>query len=204
MITKIKGHIKRYLITGVLVITPIWGTYLIFKTLLTSMENLLGDYASSHFPEFYIPGLGIIALLIFIFLIGLLTANFVGKKLLDLWERLLKKVPVVSSIYSALKQIVDSFSMQGSGNFSRVVLIEYPRKGVHTIGFVTGTSKGEVQDKTKGKVLNVFVPTTPNPTAGFLLLVPEADVISLDMKVEDGMKMIISCGIITPPEKKKG
>lgn len=204
MITKIKGHIKRYLITGVLVITPIWGTYLIFKTLLTSMENLLGDYASSHFPEFYIPGLGIIALLVFIFLIGLLTANFVGKKLLDLWERLLKKVPVVSSIYSALKQIVDSFSMQGSGNFSRVVLIEYPRKGVHTIGFVTGASKGEVQDKTKGKVLNVFVPTTPNPTAGFLLLVPEADVISLDMKVEDGMKMIISCGIITPPEKKKG
>ncbi len=203
MITKIKGHIKRYLITGVLVITPIWGTYLIFKTLLTSMENLLGDYASSHFPEFYIPGLGIIALLMFIFLIGLLTANFVGKKLLDLWERLLKKVPVVSSIYSALKQIVDSFSMQGSGNFSRVVLIEYPRKGVHTIGFVTGTSKGEVQDKTKGKVLNVFVPTTPNPTAGFLLLVPEADVISLDMKVEDGMKMIISCGIITPPEKGK-
>ena len=204
MITKIKGHIKRYLITGILVITPIWGTYLIFKTLLTSMENLLGDYASSHFPEFYIPGLGIIALLIFIFLIGLLTANFVGKKLLDLWERLLKKVPVVSSIYSALKQIVDSFSMQGNGNFSRVVLIEYPRKGVHTIGFVTGASKGEVQDKTKGKVLNVFVPTTPNPTAGFLLLVPEADVISLDMKVEDGMKMIISCGIITPPEKKKG
>ncbi|MBI5044173.1 MAG: DUF502 domain-containing protein [Nitrospirae bacterium] len=204
MITKIKGHIKRYLITGILVITPIWGTYLIFKTLLTSMENLLGDYASSHFPEFYIPGLGIITLLIFIFLIGLLTANFIGKKLLDLWERLLKKVPVVSSIYSALKQIVDSFSMQGSGNFSRVVLIEYPRKGVHTIGFVTGTSKGEVQDKTKEKVLNVFVPTTPNPTAGFLLLVPEADVIPLDMKVEDGMKMIISCGIITPPEKKKG
>lgn len=204
MITKIKGHIKRYLITGVLVITPIWGTYLIFKTLLTSMENLLGDYARSHFPEFYIPGFGIIALLMFIFLIGLLTANFVGKKLLDLWERLLKKVPVVSSIYSALKQIVDSFSMQGSGNFSRVVLIEYPRKGVHTIGFVTGTSKGEVQDKTKGKVLNVFVPTTPNPTAGFLLLVPEADIIPLDMKVEDGMKMIISCGIITPPEKKKG
>ena len=203
MITKIKGHIKRYLITGVLVITPIWGTYLIFKTLLTSMENLLGDYARSHFPEFYIPGFGIIALLMFIFLIGLLTANFVGKKLLDLWERLLKKVPVVSSIYSALKQIVDSFSMQGSGNFSRVVLIEYPRKGVHTIGFVTGTSKGEVQDKTKGKVLNVFVPTTPNPTAGFLLLVPEADIIPLDMKVEDGMKMIISCGIITPPEKGK-
>ena len=159
MITKIKGHIKRYLITGVLVITPIWGTYLIFKTLLTSMENLLGDYARSHFPEFYIPGFGIIALLMFIFLIGLLTANFVGKKLLDLWERLLKKVPVVSSIYSALKQIVDSFSMQGSGNFSRVVLIEYPRKGVHTIGFVTGTSKGEVQDKTKGKVLNVFFHT---------------------------------------------
>ncbi len=202
MITKIKGHIKRYLITGILVITPIWGTYLIFKTLLTSMESLLGDYARSHFPEFYIPGLGIIALLIFIFLIGLLTANFVGKKLLDLWERLLKKVPVVSSIYSALKQIVDSFSMQGSGNFSRVVLIEYPRKGVHTIGFVTGTSKGEVQNKTKEKVLNVFVPTTPNPTAGFLLLVPEADVIPLDMKVEDGMKMIISCGIITPPQKK--
>ncbi len=204
MITKIKGHIKRYLITGVLVITPIWGTYLIFKTLLTSMENLLGNYASSHFPEFYIPGLGIITLLIFIFLTGLLTANFVGKKLLDLWERLLKKVPVVSSIYSALKQIVDSFSMQGSGNFSRVVLIEYPRKGVHTIGFVTGTTKGEVQDKTKGKVLNVFVPTTPNPTAGFLLLVPENEIIPLDMKVEDGMKMIISCGIISPPEKNKG
>lgn len=204
MITKLKGHIKRYLITGTLVIIPIWGTYLIFKTILISMENLLGDYARSYFPEWYMPGLGIAVLLIIVFLIGLLTANFVGRRLLEIWEGLLKKVPLVNSIYSALKQIVDTFSFKGGGNFNRVVLVEYPRKGMYAIGFVTGTTKGEIQEKTREKVLNVFVATTPNPTSGFLLLVPEDQVIPLEMKVEDGMKMIISGGIITPPENKKG
>lgn len=203
MITKIKGHIRRYLITGILVIIPIWGTYLIFKTILISMENLLGDHARNYLPDFYVPGVGIITLLVVIFLVGFLTANFMGKKLLSLWERFLQKIPFVRNIYSALKQIVDTFSLQGSGNFNKVVLVEYPRKGIYAIGFVTGASKGEVQDMTKEKVLNIFIATTPNPTSGFLILVPENEVIPLDMKVEDGMKMIISGGIITPPEKRK-
>lgn len=204
VIRKIQGHFRRYFITGLLVIIPIWGTYLVLSTLLGVMEGLLGDLLREQ-GRFYFPGLGILALILLILVVGLLTANFLGRKMVDMWDRFLNRVPLVRNIYTAFKHVVDVVSLQGKGkeNFSRVVLIEFPRKGQYSIAFVTGVTGGEVQRITPERLINVYVPTTPNPTSGYLLLVPENDIIPLTMSVEDGMKMIISGGLYTPPVKEE-
>ena len=133
---------------------------------------------------------------------GLFAANYVGKKLIGFGERIVVRIPLVRSIYLTVKQIVDAF-MHGGKNmaFKRVVLIEYPRKGIYSIGFITAESNGEVQAKTKENVMSVFLPTTPNPTSGYLLFVPREDVVVLDMSVEDGLKLVVSGGIIAPEYK---
>jgi uncharacterized membrane protein len=189
---------KRYFITGLLVIIPLWGTYLILKTLFLALEGVAGGLLETYF-RYYVPGLGIAALILIIFLTGLLTANFLGRKILELWESFLQRVPIIRSVYNLVKSIVDTISLQGQEKFNRVVLIEFPRKGQYSLGFVTGITKGEVQEVTKQKVVNVYVPTTPNPTSGYFLLVPEDEIIPLSMSVEDGMKMLISGGLYTPP-----
>jgi uncharacterized membrane protein len=162
------------------------------------MEGFLGDLLKSHF-DYYIPGLGIVTLFLFILLAGVLATNILGKKIVELWEYFLKRVPVVRNIYSVFKSVVDTVSLQGKENFRRVVLIEFPRKGQYSLAFVTGVTPGEIQEVTQQNVVNVYVPTTPNPTSGYLLLVPEEDIIPLSMSVEDGMKMIISGGLYSPP-----
>lgn len=198
------SFIKRYFITGLLVITPLWGTYLILKALFLTLEGVLGDFLSDYF-RYYMPGLGVVVLIVIIFLAGLLTTNFLGRKLLEIWELFLQRVPVISNVYKLVKSIVDTISLQGKEQFNRVVLIEFPRKGHYSFAFVTGITKGEVQEVTKEKVINVYVPTTPNPTSGYFLLVPESEIIPLSMSVEDAMKMIISGGLYTPsmPEGAK-
>ncbi len=198
-----KGYLKRYFITGLLVITPIWGTYLVLSTLLSFLEGFLGNFLKGIGNKFYIPGMGIITLIVLIFLVGLLTTNFIGKKLISLWESAMNKVPLVRSIYTVFKHIVDTLSLQGKEHFNRVVLLEFPREGVYSIGFVTGVTSGEAQNMTKETVLNVFIPTTPNPTTGYFVFVPENKVTPLTMSVEDGMKMIISGGLYTPPSLKE-
>ncbi len=160
-------------------------------------EGFLGDLLKRHL-DFYIPGLGIVSLILLIFFIGVFATNFVGRKIFELWEYLLKGVPVVRNVYSVIKSIVDTVSLQGKQNFNRVVLIEFPRKGQFSLAFVTGTTQGEAQRVTQQNVVNVYVPTTPNPTSGYMLLVPEEDIIPLSMSVEEGMKMIISGGFYTP------
>ncbi len=197
-----KGQLKRYFITGLLVITPIWGTYLVLSTLLRFLEGFLGNFLKG-IAIYYIPGMGIITLVVLIFLVGVLTTNFIGKKVMSLWERAMNKVPLVRSIYTVFKHIVDTLSMQGKEQFNRVVLIEFPKDGVYSIGFVTGVARGEVQNLTKETVINVFVPTTPNPTTGFFILVPENKVIPLSMSVEDAMKTIISGGLYSPASYKE-
>ena len=192
-----KGYLKRYFITGLLVITPIWGTYLVLSTLLSLLEGFLGDFLKD-FGRFYLPGMGIVALLILIFSVGIIATNFIGKKMMALWEGVLNKVPLVRNIYSVFKHIVDTISLQGKEQFKRVVLVEFPRDGVYAIGFVTGVTRGEVQNLTEEKVVNVFIPTTPNPTTGFFIFVPENKIMPLSMSVEDGLKMIISGGLYTP------
>jgi uncharacterized membrane protein len=190
--------LKRYFITGLLVITPLWGTYLILKALFLTLEGVLGDLLRTYF-RYYVPGLGVIALILIILLAGLLTTNILGRKIFEVWESFLQHVPVIRSVYNLVKSIVDTISLQGKEQFNRVVLIEFPRKGHYSIAFVTGVTKGEVQEITKEKLINVYVPTTPNPTSGYFLLVPESEIIPLSMSVEDGMKMIISGGLYTPP-----
>lgn len=192
-----KGYLKRYFITGLLVITPIWGTYLVLSTLLKFLEGFLGDFLKS-IGRFYFPGMGIISLFLLILLVGFIATNYFGRKVVSLWESLMTKVPLVRNVYTVFKHVVDTVSLQGKEHFRRVVLVEFPRKGVYSMAFVTGITQGEVQDLTVERVLNVFIPTTPNPTTGFFLFVPESEVIQLSMSVEDGMKMIISGGLYTP------
>src|SRR4030066_1545363 len=197
-----KGQLKRYFITGLLVITPIWGTYLVLSTLLRFLEGFLGNTLKG-IGKFYIPGMGIITLVVLIFLVGVLTTNFIGRKVMSLWERAMNRVPLVRSIYTVFKHIVDTLSLQGKEHFNRVVIVEFPRDGVYSIGFVTGVTRGEIKNLTKETVVNVFIPTTPNPTTGYFVFVPENKVIPLTMGVEDGMKMIISGGLYTPPHLKE-
>lgn len=192
-----KGYLRRYFITGLLVIIPIWGTYLVLSTLLRFLEGFLGNFLKGY-GKVYFPGLGIITLFMLIFLVGLFTTNYVGRRTVALWEDIMKRVPLVRNIYSVIKHVVDTVSLQGEEHFRRVVLIEFPREGMYSIGFVTGVTRGEVQTLTAERVMNVFVPTTPNPTTGYFLFVPESKLIPLSISVEDGMKMIISGGLYTP------
>jgi uncharacterized membrane protein len=193
---RVAGGIRRYFLTGLLAIIPIWGTYLVLRTLLETLDGFIGNTLREYLP-YYIPGLGIIVLLILIFTIGLLTANFLGQRLVAWSEEIMERLPIVRSVYSTIKSMVNMVST-GKESFRRVVLIEFPRKGQYSLAFVTGITEGEVQQLTDEKVLNVYVPTTPNPTSGYLLFVPESDIIPLSMTVEDGMKMIISGGLYTP------
>ena len=192
-----KRHIKKYFITGLLVIIPIWGTYLVLSTLLKFLEGFLGSFLQNF--GYYIPGMGILSLLLLILIIGTFATNFIGKKVVAAWEKILSRLPLVNNIYSVFKHIVDTVSIQGKENFSRVVLVEFPQDGVYSIGFVTGVTTGEVQEMTQERVINVFMPHSPLPTTGFFIFVPEKSVIPLSMSVEDGMKMIVSGGLYTPP-----
>jgi uncharacterized membrane protein len=196
-VKQFKSSIRRYFITGLLVVTPIWGTYLILKTLFFAMEGVLGRILQ-RYAAFYIPGMGVGVLIILILFAGALATNIFGKKIVEFWHDLLQRVPLVRGVYSMLKAIVDTISLQSKSQFNKVVLIEYPRKGVYSLAFVTGVTKGEVQNITNERVINIYVPTTPNPTSGYFLLAPESDLIPLSMTVDEGMKMVISGGLFTP------
>jgi uncharacterized membrane protein len=189
-------HLRRYFITGILVITPIWGTYLILKTLLQALDGILGDFLRQKLFV-YIPGMGAIVLLALVLLVGVLASNFLGRKLIQIWESTLRRVPVVRSIFNVVKAIVDTISFQQAGQFSRVVLIQFPRLGHYSLAYVTGAAP-EIQAATKERVVSVYVPTTPNPTSGYLLFVPEQEVIPLSMTVEESMKLLVSGGLYSP------
>lgn len=186
----VKIQLKKSFFTGLLVVIPISATIYILIFLIGVLNNLL--------PFHFLPyGTGVILTIILITLIGFMTTNLIGKRLIDTGEKFISSIPLVKNVYAAVKQISDAMLSSKGKNFRRVVLIEYPRKGIYTLAFVTGVSRGEVQDKTKGNVINLFVPTTPNPTSGFYLMVPEADVINLDMSVEDAFKLLISGGMVS-------
>lgn len=190
-------RLKKYFVTGLIVLLPIGATIYI----LTWLFKLADSFTASLVTLFLrrsIPGLGLLLTVSIILLVGFLATNILGRSIINFSHQILSRIPVVNSIYITVKQIVDAFLHKDKQAFQRVVMIEYPRKGIYGLGFVTGVAEGEVQLKTEQRVLNIFVPTTPNPTSGFLLLVPESDVIPLEMTVEEGIKMIISGGVITP------
>jgi uncharacterized membrane protein len=199
------ARIRGYFIAGLLVVVPISITLYLTFLFITSVDGWVASlipqtyHFSNYFP-FSIPGLGLITVFLVLVLAGFLAANFLGRFLIRIGEYVLERVPVIRTIYGAIKQIMETVLANQSEAFREVVLIEYPRKGSWAIGFLTGTTSGEVQTVTKEKVLNVFVPTTPNPTSGFLLFIPEKEIYKLSMTVEEGIKMVVSGGIVTPPD----
>lgn len=209
MITRIKRRLRNIFITGLLITLPIGLTWFILKFLFQNLDALSPVFTewliklNVPIPEGYrIPFLGVIITLLIIFLIGVFTTNIFGSRLLHLGERIVQKIPFVRRIYSGTKQVVVAFAHADTTAFSKVVLIEFPRRGLHAIGFVTGETSGEVQRLTADKVLNVFVPTTPNPTSGFLVFAPPEEVREVNMSIEDGVKYVISGGIVDPHSGK--
>ncbi len=186
--------LRNYFITGVVVLIPIGFTLYLSKILIGLSSKILPENINpnSYLP-FEIPGIEILISLIFITIVGGLSLSFLGKRILKLIDDLFKKIPVLRTIYSAILQMTETFSNKDNGKKS-VVLIEYPRKGVWAVGFATKENTGEMAKKTNQKLINVFVPTTPNPTSGFLLMFPIDDVIYLDMSFEDASKFIVSAG----------
>lgn len=200
----LKAALKRYLLTGLLVITPIWGTVLILRTLFETVDGFIGESLAEWFPDYYVPGLGLLALILLIFFIGLLAANIIGRRIVKLWEEFLHRVPVVRGIYATLKSMMDIISFSERGNYKRVVLIEFPMEGHYCFAFVTGVTKGEVQEISTDPLVNVYVPTSPNPTSGYFLLVPEKDVVPLEISVEEAMKLIVSGGLYSQAQPLQG
>ena len=204
MIKRIKKSIKGVFLTGVIAVIPAGVTIYILYLIIKLMNNLVRFVPARYHPDqllpFHIPGLGVIITLILIFTIGLVTRSYLGKKLAILGDRMVRQIPLVRGIYNALKQFVDAVFSDKGQSFKRAVLIEYPRKGLYSIAFVTGVARGEVQAKTLQRCVNVFVPTTPNPTSGFYIMVPEGDMIALDMTVEEAFTLIISGGIVSPED----
>lgn len=197
---------RRYLIAGLLVWLPLGVTLLVIKLLVGLVENLLELVPPGYHPEallgLEIPYLNVILALLAMFVVvaitGLLAANLFGRKLVFIWESLLGRIPLVRPIYQGVKQITETVFSSSGKSFRKVLLIEYPRKGLYTLAFQTGSSAGEVQEKTGEEVTTVFIPTTPNPTSGFIILLPTKDVVELEMSVDEALKMVISLGMVEP------
>ncbi|MCJ7806989.1 MAG: DUF502 domain-containing protein [Clostridia bacterium] len=192
---------KKIFTTGLLTILPLVITLYVFYLIFNFLDNLIGDLIEAIF-SYRIPGIGFAAGLLLILLIGFIASNIIGSRLIGFSDKLLQRLPLARGIYTSARQIIDAFTVQGKNAFQKVVLLEYPRKGLYVLGFVTGNSKGEIQDKTHADTLNIFIPTTPTPTSGMLILAPRQEVIELNMTIEEGMKVIISGGLFSPPNSK--
>ena len=194
----IAAKLRNYFITGIVVLVPIGITLYLTKFFISISSNLIPkEINPNNYLPFLIPGLEIFLAIILITFIGYLSLSFIGKKILQLFNDLLKKIPILRTIYSAIGQMAETFAPQRE-NKKSVVLIEYPRKGSWAVGFATKDNKGEISKKTNQNLVNVFVPTTPNPTSGFLLMFPKDEVIYLDMSFEEASKFIVSAGTSNP------
>ena len=192
------ARLRNYFITGIVVLVPIGITLYLTKFFISVSSKLIPEEINpnSYLP-FLIPGLEIFLAIIFITLIGYLSLSFIGKKILQLFNDLLKRIPILRTIYSAIGQMTETLAPKKNSKKS-VVLIEYPRKGSWAVGFATKDNKGEISKKTNKNLVNVFVPTTPNPTSGFLLMFPKDEVVFLDMSFEEASKFIVSAGTSNP------
>lgn len=201
------SRLRKYLVAGLLVWVPLGVTVLVVKVLIDLMDRVLLVLPDALHPEalvgFRIPGLGLLLSLIVLLGTGVVVANFFGRRLVAFWEALLARIPLVRTVYGAAKQVAETLFADKGASFRKVLLIQYPRKGIWALAFYTGTTVGEVQQKTEKEVVNVFLPTTPNPTSGFLIMVPREDVIELDMPVEEGIKLIMTLGVFTPSDFRK-
>ncbi len=200
---------KKYLITGLLIWIPLGITIWVLELIVTSMDQSLLLLPPEYQPQALfgrqIPGLGALLTVVVVFVTGVLASNILGQRLLKLWEGILGRIPVVKSIYSGVKQVSDTLFAPDGQAFRKAVLVQYPREGSWTIAFLTGQPGGDVANHLRGEYVSVYLPTTPNPTSGFFLMMPRADVIELDMSVDEALKYVISMGVVAPdlPAMKK-
>jgi uncharacterized membrane protein len=202
------SRVRASFLTGIVVIAPVFLTVWLIWSIIGWVDGFVLPLVPNRFnPEQYIGinlrGVGVIIFLLFTIFVGWVAKGLIGRSLIRFAEGLVERMPVVRSIYSGVKQIAETIFAQSERNFEKACLIQYPRKGIWAIGFISTDARGEVADKaeTMGKLISVFVPTTPNPTSGFLLFFPEEDVVELDMTIEDAAKLVISAGLVYPNAK---
>lgn len=203
------SRIRNYFFTGILVTAPAAITIYLAVIFINYVDShviqlIPTEYNPETYLPFSVPGIGLFILFIFFVLIGMFAAGFIGRFFVRVWERILESTPIVSSVYNALKQIFETFfSSSAKTSFREVVMIQYPRCGIWTLAFITGTPTEEMKQVSGEDLVSIFVPTTPNPTSGFLLFIPRKDIIPLSISVEEGLKMVISVGIVNPDSKPK-
>lgn len=199
--------IKRYFITGLLIWVPLVITAWVLSVIVNTLDQTLHLLPEVLHPRnlfgFPIPGVGALLTLAIILFTGLLAANFIGEKLVRWWNALLSRIPVVNSVYKAVKQVSDTLFAPNGNAFRKALLVQYPRHGAWTIAFLTGRPGGDIKNHLDGDYVSVYVPTTPNPTSGFFLMMPRADVVELDMTVDEALKYIISMGVVAPPPRAR-
>jgi uncharacterized membrane protein len=195
-------RLRRYLVAGLLIWAPLAVTFLLLRFAVTVMDKTLAIIPQQYRPDellgFHVPGLGVILTFVVLFITGMLAANFVGRYVVGGWESLLDRIPIVRTIYGGAKNFAEIVFSDSNDSFKNVLLIEYPRKGLYSLAFQTSSELGEVQGRTGEDVVCCFVPTTPNPTSGFVIMVPRKDIRVLDMEVDEALKMIISLGVVVP------
>ena len=195
---------RKYFITGLLILVPLAITLWVLHAVISTMDQSLLLLPEQWQPEqlvgFKVLGIGTILTLVIVFVTGLLAQNFVGNMVIGAWEAVLKRIPIVSSIYSSVKQVSDTLFSSTGNAFSKALLVQYPREGAWTIAFLTGIPGGDVAKHLVGDYISIYVPTTPNPTSGFFLMVPRADTIELDMSVDAALKYVVSMGVVAPDQ----
>lgn len=196
---------KKYLITGLLIWIPlvitIWVLNLVVNTLDQSLLLIPERWRTENLIGVHIPGMGVLLTVVIVFVTGLFAANIIGGRLVQFWHGILHRIPVVSSIYSGVKQVSDTLFSSSGEAFRKALLVQWPREGMWTIAFLTGVPGGDVTNHLEGDYVSVYVPTTPNPTGGYFVMLPRADVIELDMSVDEALKYIISMGVVAPGDK---
>jgi uncharacterized membrane protein len=202
-----KSLVKRYFITGLLIWVPLVITLWVLGLLVSAMDQSLlllpSQFHTESWLGVHIPGLGVLLTLVVVFGTGVFAANIIGQRLVRFWERILRSIPVVNSIYTGVKQVSDTLFLPGGQAFRKALLVEWPSSGSWTIAFLTGQPGGDAANHLKGDYVSVYVPTTPNPTGGYFVMVPRSSVVELDMSVDEALKYIISMGVAVPGRNSK-
>jgi uncharacterized membrane protein len=197
-----KSKLRAYFVTGLLIWVPLVITLWVLNLIVSTMDQSLQLLPAEMQPEVLwgrrIPGVGVVLTVVVIFITGLLTRNILGQGLVKVWEKLLSRIPIVRSIYSSVKQVSDTVLSPTGQAFRKAILVQYPRSGVWTIGFQTGTPAHEVRQAVSVEMVSVYVPTTPNPTSGFFLMFPRHETIELEMSVDEALKYVVSMGVVAP------
>ena len=199
---------KKHLITGLLIWIPLVITIWVLKLIVDALDQTLlllpPEFRTENWLGYHVPGMGVVMTAVIVFITGVFATNFFGARLVQLWHEVLNRIPVVNSIYSSVKQISDTLFSSSGQAFRKALLVQWPREGMWTIAFLTGTPGGDVAQHVKGDYLSVYVPTTPNPTGGYFIIVARKDVIELDMSVDEALKYIISMGVVPPTGRING